>query len=87
MALVMGRQIVNVRKVNAMVATLATIAICTVAARADERCGSVLTGLSTTSISGSVVTSTTWNLQPARQHGFRVWFRSLVRWARFENPQ
>jgi hypothetical protein len=50
---------------------------------ADEKMNPSQTALSNTTISGNVNTSIQWNVETQRADGFRVWWRSFIRWFRY----
>jgi hypothetical protein len=58
-------------------AVLASLLLCSIPARAEEKPGSTL---SSTTFGGYVDTGASWGLQPTSRNGFRIWLRSFFSW-------
>ncbi|HWV98722.1 MAG TPA: hypothetical protein VNZ64_03415 [Candidatus Acidoferrum sp.] len=68
------------RKLIAVCAVLASLLLCSTPARAEEKPGSTLGALSSTTFGGYVDAGASWDLQPTSRNGFRIWLRSFFNW-------
>ena len=56
-------------------------------ASADEKAGSVITGLRSTTLGGYVDSSVGWQTQARNPQGFRGWARTVLIWFRIHAPR